>query len=513
MDAPLDRLGNKRFVLPIVGIIGVFCVLALVLYPMLHAAPKDVPFAIVNLDEGLTTPQGQVNVGDSVVSAITTAPSPISWTQLDDQMTLNQAMDNNNYYGAIILPDTLTETQLAIASGVVTASHVQLIINQGKNATLASAMQSNLTTALQQKGLLVDVTVIHAADIGGGALGTLLLILPLLIMMPVVSIMIFFILRPPRGAPRQVRAVTYVKQLVSTVVMSALVAGAVILMATWVGSLTIPAGTLFLFLWLAAFCVMTLFLGALDIAAPLGGLVIFVIFACGLSSAVLAPEMLPSFWRTWFYPWVPQHFIGGGVSSIVSMGDGMWNSSSGPLAITAGVGIVLMLVAVAIGAGRRKPQVAAPVDHKSAVPPTTLSPSLSDTTPHPADTTGQNLDSTEKSASGETSSSAADPDAPSTTESATVASSTDETPESTDQDDPQETAPLKDEPDALMTADLSSSGDVSSPTDNTDEVPGTEEEHEPEVTPPPVDKPDASDTSDTLNQTEKPDSDPETTKK
>ncbi|MCL2470156.1 MAG: ABC transporter permease [Propionibacteriaceae bacterium] len=389
MDAPLDRLGNKRFVLPIVGIIGVFCVLALVLYPMLHAAPKDVPFAIVNLDEGVPTREGMSGVGDSVVSAMTSTPSPIAWTQVDDQAALDQAMDNNDYYGAIILPATLTQDQLAASSGGAPAPHIQLIINQGKNATLASAMQSSLTAALQQKGLTVDVTVIHAVDIGGGALGSLLLILPALIMMPVVSIMIFFILRPPRGAPRQVRAITYIKQLVSTVVMSALVAGAVILMATWVGSLTISAGTLFLFLWLAAFCVMTLFLGALDIAAPLGGLVIFVIFACGLSSAVLAPEMLPSFWRTWFYPWVPQHFIGGGVSSIVSMGDGMWNGSSGPLAITAGVGIVLMLVAVAIGSRGRKPQLTPPPDEK---------PDASDTSdaPNQAEKPDQDPETTNK---------------------------------------------------------------------------------------------------------------------
>ena len=105
-----------------------------------------------------------------------------------------------------------------------------------------------------------------------------------------------------------------------------------------------PISTVMLFLWLASFAVIMLIFGAWSIASPLGVIVLLLVFACGMSSAMLAQEMLPAFWSNWIYPWVPQRYIGDGMKEILYMGGNAWNTGSLAMVITAAAGIVLAAI-------------------------------------------------------------------------------------------------------------------------------------------------------------------------
>jgi len=429
----LDNLGKRRYVMPIVAVIVIFCVMSLVVYPMLNAAPKDIPFAVLSLDEGMETPAGAVNAGDAIVETLTSGTqlaesqeSPILWKIFDNQKDLDAALENNEVYGAIVIPADFTsgqaavkiaETQAAMAqaqamlaaqaaaaqdaaaqagaagldpaqsaaagatpaqnpadvSGLAaapsaaltapgdTASTVEIpeapslmvIINQGKNPMIASTMQSLLITMFYQTGVKAEFSTIHTADVGSGGMGAMgalmsgnMLVMPFVMMTLAASILLFFTTRPKKGASRTEKVKVFGIQLGYGVVLSLLIALADVLIVTWVGSMSLPIGTIIPFLWLASFCMLTLFVGALDIAAPLGVLVILLVFGCGMSSAMLAPEMLPQLWRDWIYPWVPQHYIGNGVTSIIYMNSSAWNAGSLPLALTGGIGLALMLIAL-----------------------------------------------------------------------------------------------------------------------------------------------------------------------
>ncbi|MDR1068141.1 MAG: ABC transporter permease, partial [Clostridiales Family XIII bacterium] len=114
-----NKLGKKKFFVPIVPAILIFCLISLIAYPMMKMTPKDLPFAIVSLDEGQTTSQGDINLGNQIVSGVTTAvteESPIIWDKVDSEQAVHEALDNNEYYGALVIPSDYTKQQIAAQS-------------------------------------------------------------------------------------------------------------------------------------------------------------------------------------------------------------------------------------------------------------------------------------------------------------------------------------------------------------------------------------------------------------
>ena len=364
----LEKMGNRRYLIPFVAIVAIFIVFGTAFYPELHATPQDVPFAIVNLDQGVATPTGQVNMGDAMVQKMQeggAAASPIAWTTLDSQAALDAAMANDQFYGALVIPEDFSTTQAAAAAGTGNSPSVQVVINQGKNAMLATTMQTAITGILAQAGLTAQVTTINGAEVGGGALGGLMsamiMVMPPMMMAMISSVLLFLALRPRKQAATTARAKAVGKQLGFAVVVSAAIAGLAVLMATWVGGLSIPARPIFFFIWATIALVMVLFIGALDLALPLGVVVIAGVFALGTTSAMLAREMLPSFWQHWVYPWVPQRFMGDGIRHIIYMNGSALNASLLPLLVTGAIGLVLMALAFVIPARRAGAVQAKPV--------------------------------------------------------------------------------------------------------------------------------------------------------
>lgn len=113
----IEKLGKRKYVLPLGIIIAVACIFSLIFYPMANMEMKNLPFAIVCFDEGVETSEGDVNLGDLVVNKITESTaeegeeSPIQWTRLSSQEELDQAMSNNEFYGAMVIPRDFSQRQ------------------------------------------------------------------------------------------------------------------------------------------------------------------------------------------------------------------------------------------------------------------------------------------------------------------------------------------------------------------------------------------------------------------
>lgn len=67
------RDGHVRLALPSAIVLVVACVMGLVFYPMAHMEMRDLPFAVLSLDEGAQTPAGQMNAGNMLVENVTSA--------------------------------------------------------------------------------------------------------------------------------------------------------------------------------------------------------------------------------------------------------------------------------------------------------------------------------------------------------------------------------------------------------------------------------------------------------
>ena len=353
----MEHLGVKRYALPIGAVLIIFCVFSVLLYPLLNAEPKDVPMAVLNLDTGATTPAGPMNLGEELVKQATqVADSPIKWTVMEDRAALDKALEDNEFYGAIVVPVNFTRDQLAAQTEGGLAPKIEIIINQGKNPMLATTMETSLTSMMSRAGMATDVKVIHSADVGTGIAAMLssnAIVLPTFMMSAVCAILIGLALRPKPESGRAARLGSYMGQLVYAAAISLLVGAGTVTILTFIGGVTTPYITLGGFLWIASFCLMTMIMGFMNIARPLGIFIALTCFALGMGVGMLAKEMLPQLWRTWVYPWVPQHFISQGTSSIIFMKGGIWNSGTLPLIITGLVGLVLTILSGVLG-GRKK---------------------------------------------------------------------------------------------------------------------------------------------------------------
>ena len=371
-----EKLGSKAVAAPLVLMVLLCCVLGLVMAPMLRADPSEVPFIIVNLDEGATTMAGTTNVGETLtealldgdsssllggdeeeddgsVSSVSTSVSMV-WTQLDSEEEALAALGNQDYYGAFIIPENFTAQQMSATLGVGDAATITVYLNSGKNAQMASTMQTTLQEAMLTAGIAVDVQTVNDADLGGGTLsgtiGVQMMVMPLMMMCMVGSLLLamLFWRNDVCGLRRKNAAAAAVVLLVLVAAFSAAAAGCDLCVDIVAGGMDLPVGRLYPFLWAVAGAVMLLFTGLCCLCYPLGALVVVGVFALGMGTALLGPEMLPDFWATYVYPWAPQAYTGTGLRSIIYFGENPLDGDVTRLLIMGGIGLAAVVLAVIV---------------------------------------------------------------------------------------------------------------------------------------------------------------------
>lgn len=366
MGEKMSKLGNARWVVPIVAVVMFACVMGLVFYPLANMKMENLPFAVVSLDEGAVTPQGEMNAGDTMAEQLassTSDESPIAWTRLESQEDLDAAIENNEFYGALVIPSGFTKAQVAAklaeaqAQSETETPTVTIILDNAKSPLVTQQMKGSVGSLFEQMGVDVDVQVAHegsgesSASPMSGMMGQQIVIMPLCMASMVGAIVIALLAFPLRTASNRWK--TLGAQLATVLAASLTVALCVFALCSLGAGIEAPAGPSILFFWIASLGVMLVILGAADVATPLAALVCLCFFALGMATGVVPPEALPAFWRDWVFPWAPQHYIGLGVREILYMGSGAWNAGSGALAIYAVIGACLATLAAALPKGSK----------------------------------------------------------------------------------------------------------------------------------------------------------------
>lgn len=298
-STPLNNPSSTRrkraaYAMPLVAVIAISCLMALMFYPMMNAQVRELPVAVLSLDEGASTPQGEMNVGSTLVTKLTDTSSangdetPMRWTEVKSQDDLDSAFADHEYYAAITIPADFTAKQVA-----------------AKQASVKSQIDSAITLAqaeAEQQGLT--------------------------------------------GAAAQ----QHVQAALGWSLMIALGACSVTAM---VGS-GWPPTPMIAFLWLASFAIITVLLSLMNIALPLGVICGALGLGLGMTSGMFPYELLPRFWQDWVYGWVPQHYIGNGVRAVLYSGEGWWNAGSAPLVIMLYVGLAIFVISGLLPLGRQR---------------------------------------------------------------------------------------------------------------------------------------------------------------
>ena len=395
-----EKLGKRKYAVPL-GVVCVFLLLmSLLMHPMLHSNPANVPFAILSLDQGAETAAGSVNAGEALVEKVSGAEapqseednddSPIAWTVFASQDEFDEAMEDSEFYGGIVIPEDFTKKQMAAqaasaqvaavtaqaqaaaASGDAQAAataqaqlaqaqeaaqvkpSVQLIVDSAKNASLSQNLQASLSSTLKDADISVEASTVHSVDLGNSTAGAMLgqlSVAPLLAMSSIGSVIMFLVTRAKKNASRKERAKVLGIQLAYAAGLSLCVALADLFIACVVGGLDLPLATLLPYQWLCSFCIMALLLGIMNMSFGLG---VLGLIACmsTMSCAYIAPEMLPAVWLDWVYPWSPAHFVAEGVRQVVYLSAGVVNSDSLSMLVIAAIGLACGAVGVLMAKGK-----------------------------------------------------------------------------------------------------------------------------------------------------------------
>ncbi len=355
-----EKMGKKKYAVPLGALCGFLLLMSLLMYPMLHSEPANVPFAILSLDQGVETAGGTVNAGDALVEKVSGAQpsesgeaensaSPIAWTVFTSQSEFDEAVESSEFYGGVVIPEDFTQTQLATQAKPT----VQLITDSAKNASLAQSLQASLTSTLKDAGIAVETSAVHDVDLGNSSAGAMLgqlSVAPLLAMSMTGSMIMFLVTRAKKGASRKERAKTFGIQMAYAAGLSLCVAAADMFIACVVGGMDLPLMTLLPYQWLCSFSIMALLVGIMNVAFALGTVGMMACMGT-MSCAYIAPEMLPAAWLDWVYPWSPAHFVVEGVRQVVFLGAGVLNSDSLCMLVIAALGLAFGLVGVLMAKG------------------------------------------------------------------------------------------------------------------------------------------------------------------
>lgn len=324
----------KKYVAPFGIVLAIAFILGTIFYPMARMELHDLPFAISNQDEGATTPAGTMVAGDQVVEKLTSnSDAPFSWTAVDDPAALDEALENNEYYGAVIIPANFTASQLAAKAGQGEPARLQVILDNGKNPMVANSMKAALG---QQLGDSADIMVIHSLEGTESAnpMGVMLMqqmgIMPLILMALICGLLLS---RAGRNIWVNLGVAAGLALFIGLVMpgVLAIVTGA-----------SVPYWALVGFYAVASFSLLVFFLGAFSLHTAVGGLAALSIVPFGMALGVLPREGLTSFWQNFVYPWVPQRFLGEGLRSVLFMDSGMWATGLSALLAFGVVGLVLL---------------------------------------------------------------------------------------------------------------------------------------------------------------------------
>jgi hypothetical protein len=354
----IEELGAGKYALPVVAVVLVGCLMALMFTPMLKMSPHELPFAVLSLDEGAQTPDGEVNAGAQKVEQLTGQvpgegeTAPIVWHEVSSQTELDAALEDNEYYGAVTIPADFTQGQSAAQAGQGEAPPVAVVLDNARSPLVATQMQTAMSAQFSELGIGADVTVIHtgesestSASPMAGMMSQQIGIMPLVMMSMIGSILLRTLVPVGAARSRGGRFTALGTQLLVAAGISLLAALTTVVLLNTLVEASAPVVTTTGFLWLGSFAIMALLLGAFGIAAPLGALIAVCVFALGMMTGALPVEMLPPFWADYVAPWAPQHFLGNGIRDVLYMGAGLLPRGSGGLLAIAGVGIALLVVA------------------------------------------------------------------------------------------------------------------------------------------------------------------------
>lgn len=305
----------KPAILAAVIVIVFSCIFA----PMILMKPGNIPVAVVNNDQAITTPAGQLKLSDKVVEGLRQNPM------------LQVTEDVDSAYAIYTIPENFSAT-----AAKKEKPQINVEVNQGKHPMVSQMLDAALAKA-PVDGPTLNVT--HKNEVPSN-LGLAASFLPaLFVLLTFIPSMIGGFVLAQSVSVRKL-----LTQLAAMLTMNVVVGLMGILIYQLLSPIKIPVATVFGFLTFASFVIASLTVGAVNLFGKAGIAIPALCLITGMGLMSLPREFLPMFWREWVYPWNPVRMIAESGREILYQGSGFVTSPFGWLALVAGIGLTMMVL-------------------------------------------------------------------------------------------------------------------------------------------------------------------------
>ncbi|MGE6753764.1 YhgE/Pip domain-containing protein [Rossellomorea sp. NPDC071047] len=382
---------------PIIALAIIF-IFSLTLFPSVQPQPKNLPIAIVNEDQGVQIPdQPKMNMGETLVEKIQTMSKSntdedpaVKWIEVKSTEAVQKGLDSQEYYAALVIPEDFSAKQASLQTPEPSSPEVEIFINQGMNTMASTAagqilngvvdnmnntVRGQLIDGFEKQGLTLTpkqvsslVTPITKNVTNVNEIGTntangnapVSLFQPLWMASMASAAIIYLAVSKLSLANRKEKLAAKFIQILIGALVSLVVGFGLTWMAEGLIGFTIPDMTdTALFLSLKSFSFYLMISSILSLIG-LKGMPLFVLMLFfGAPLLAMAPEMMSSFYRDWFYSWLPMRFMVEGLRELFFFGKGLTWSSSVSTLVWIGLGSMLVITATALkpgAGGEAKPQ-------------------------------------------------------------------------------------------------------------------------------------------------------------
>lgn len=391
-----------------IGMVAVFVVLmvfgAATMGSILSAKPKDLPVAIVVLDEKAELPSGgSLAVGEMVrEKLLSNTQLPFIWKVVGSEAEARAGLDNQEYYGALVLPAELSSGILSLTTSAPKPAVVKIITNEGMNTQASSTVKQILGAAMKgvslelssqllgqigqqseqisvdaAKALLTPINVaeetVHSVGFNNASGNAPGMLTQILWIGSLVTGLVLFMLSQQavaKGARRW--SVILSQAVIGLVVIAAASAFLVWMASSWYGMEMAHAADTWLFLWLAGSAFFLLQSSLLNwIGLPAMGILVLLMFF-SLPLLNMAPEFLSQATQDWLYSWTPLRYASAGLREVMYFGG--LEAGNMNVGVLWGIAGAFLIVLVASGVKKGKARgangvgVASPVSSSATTP-------------------------------------------------------------------------------------------------------------------------------------------------
>lgn len=153
-----------------IGLIAITCLSiifgAALLGSIVGAKPQNIPVALIVEDEGANLPNGTpFQVGALIAASLTSNEQlPFTWMSYSSEEELRAAIESGELYGALVIPENLSNDLLTILTEKAQPTNVHAIYNEGMNTQAVNVFKQAIPLIINEANEAISTQLMQMVE-------------------------------------------------------------------------------------------------------------------------------------------------------------------------------------------------------------------------------------------------------------------------------------------------------------------------------------------------------------